>query len=274
MFSPYYGWAGRKRPHDHCSINVALYGRGGRWAMTERDAGAVTQSADRFEVGPSAMEWKDDALHIEIDEVSVPHLTRLKGRIRLHPQAVTGIEARLDPDGAHLWRPFAPAARIEVEIDRPGWRWSGHGYFDANFGTRAIEADFKDWTWARLPVADGAITIYDAVRRDGSRLELGLRFDGDGRTEAFAAPESVDLGRTLCLLRRGMRADPGYQPRQVMAMLDVPFYSRSIVRTQLEGHELTGVHEHLDLDRFANPLMKPLLAFRMPRRRSSGSRQA
>ncbi len=55
VFSPYYGWAGRRAPHEHCSINVALYGRGGRWAMTERGAAAVTQSADRFEVGPSAL---------------------------------------------------------------------------------------------------------------------------------------------------------------------------------------------------------------------------
>ncbi len=271
VFSPYYGWAGRRQPHDHCSINVALYGRGGRWAMTERGAGAVAQSADRFEVGPSAMEWTGDALVIEIDEVAVPHLTRLRGRIVVHPQAVTGIEARLDPEGAHVWRPFAPAARIEVAIDRPGWTWSGHGYFDANFGTRALEADFRDWTWARMPVGDGAVTVYDAVRRDGSRLELGLRFDAAGAAEPYAAPAPAALGRTFWRLDRGMRADAGYRPRQVMAMLDVPFYSRSMVRTRLGGVETLGVHEHLDLDRFAHPVMKPLLALRMPRRASRKS---
>jgi len=210
VFSPYYGWAARRNPHDHCSINVVLYGRGGRWAMTERGAGAVTQSADRFELGPSAMEWRDDALLIEIDEVAVPHLTRLKGQIRVHPQAVTGIEARLDPDGAHVWRPFAPAARIEVAIDRPGWTWAGHGYFDANFGTRALEADFSDWTWARLPVGDGAAVVYDATRRDGGRLDLALLFDGEGRAEPFAAPAPARLPPTFWRLPREMRADPGY----------------------------------------------------------------
>jgi carotenoid 1,2-hydratase len=266
VFSPYYRWAGRRDPHDHCSINVALYGPGGRWAMTERGRDAVVQSADRFEVGPSALHWRDDSLLIEIDEIAVPRLARLRGTITVHPQALTGIEARLDPEGAHVWRPFAPSARIEVAIDRPGWTWSGHGYFDANFGTRALEADFSDWTWARMPVGEGAVTLYDARRRDGSHLELALRFDGQGRAEPFAAPPPAPLSRSFWQLRRTTRAESGHRPRQVMAMLDVPFYTRSMVRTRLDGVETTGVHEHLDLDRFANPALKPLLALRMPRR--------
>ncbi len=190
----------------------------------------------------------------------------MRWSIRVHPAAVTGVEARLDPDGAHVWRPFAPAARIEVAIDRPGWRWSGHGYFDANFGTRALEADFSDWTWARLPLGDGAATIYDAQRRDGSRLELALRFDGAGGVEPYAAPPPARLPRTFWGLARTVRADTGYRPRQMLAMLDVPFYSRSMVRTRIGGAETVGVHEHLDLDRFASPALKPLLALRMPRR--------
>jgi carotenoid 1,2-hydratase len=266
VFSPYYGWTGRRRPHEHCAINVALYGRGGRWAMTERGSAAVRQSADRFEVGPSAMEWRDDGLTIEIDEIAVPRLSRLRGRIRVLPQAVTGIEARLDPAGAHVWRPFAPVARIEVAIDRPGWTWAGHGYFDANFGTRALEADFSDWTWARLPLGDGAVTIYDARRRDGGRLALALAFDAAGGATPYAAPPPAPLPRTFWRLPRTVPADPGFRPTQALAMLDVPFYSRSMVRTRLGGVETTGVHERLDLDRFARRALKPLLALRMPRR--------
>ena len=50
-------------------------------------------------------------------------------------------------------------------------------------------------------------------------------------------------------------------------MLDAPFYSRSKIRTKIMGEEVEGVHEALDLDRFANPLIKPMLALRVPRRR-------
>jgi carotenoid 1,2-hydratase len=234
--------------------------------MTERGRRAVRQSADAFEVGPSALRWEDDGLTVEIDEIAVPRLARLRGRIRVLPAALTGIEARLDPAGAHLWRPFAPAARIEVAIDRPGWRWSGHGYLDANFGTRALEADFADWTWARLPLGMGAATVYDARRRDGSRLALALRFDGRGRAEPFAPPPAAPLPRSFWGLARRVPADPGARPALALAMLDVPFYTRSMIRTRIGGVATTGVHEHLDLDRFALPALKPLLALRMPRR--------
>ena len=38
--------------------------------------------------------------------------------------------------------PFLPSQKIEVDINKPGWQWEGHGYFDANFGSNALEKDF------------------------------------------------------------------------------------------------------------------------------------
>ena len=38
--------------------------------------------------------------------------------------------------------------------------------------------------------------------------------------------------------------------------------------TRLEGAPALGVHEALDLDRFRSPLLKPMLALRVPRRRN------
>ncbi len=266
VFSPYYAWSGRRDPLNHSSINVALYGRGGRWAMTERGRQAVRQTPERFEVGPSAMTWKDGRLVIDIDEIAVPHLTRLRGQIRVIPSAVTSVEAVLDPGKFHVWRPFAPVSRIEVDLENAGWRWDGHGYFDANFGTRALEADFSYWTWSRLPRADGAVAFYDAARRDGSHLELALAFGKDGTVRPIEAPPRTRFRRSLWTVRRETRADAGYAPHQVRPMLDAPFYTRSMVRTKVEGEETTGVHEALDLDRFANPFLKTMLPVRMPRR--------
>ena len=45
-----------------------------------------------------------------------------------------------------------------------------------------------------------------------------------------------------------------------------PFYSRSVVETMLNGERVQGVHEALDLDRFASPVVKSMLACRVPRR--------
>ncbi len=202
-----------------------------------------------------------------MDEMSsLPLVSRVRGRITVTPDAVTEVEAPLLPDGTHVWRPFAPSATIDVDLNR-GWQWSGHGYFDANFGTRALEQDFRYWTWGRFPTGDGATCFYDAERRDGTHLELGVRFGGDGTAEVIDPPPRTRFNRTLWAVRRETRADPGYRPKQVKAMLDAPFYSRSAIRTRIDGEETVGVHEALDLDRFASPLIKPMLAVRVPRRR-------
>ncbi len=234
--------------------------------MTDRGEAALRQSRDSVTVGPSSLSWRGDRLEIDVDEVSsLPLVSRVRGRITLTPSAVTSVELPLLPDGTHVWRPFAPTSRIEVDLG-PGWQWTGHGYFDANFGTRALEADFSSWTWGRYPLGGGSACFYDAVRRDGTRLEAGIRFTEDGRAETMLLPPLARVARSRWAVRRVTRADAGYQPRQVLAMLDAPFYTRSAVRTLIAGEESVGVHEALDLDRFASPLLKPMLAVRVPRR--------
>ncbi|MEO1314001.1 MAG: carotenoid 1,2-hydratase [Pseudomonadota bacterium] len=266
VFSPWYRWAGRRDPLNHACINVALYGKGGRWTMTERGRTTVRQTPDTFQVGPSQMHWDGTDLIIDINEISTPHAQRIRGRVRISPEAVTGVEVVLDAQEAHIWRPFAPNARISVDIARPGWRWDGHGYLDANFGTAALEDDFSYWTWARMPVKDGTWAFYDAKRSDGSDLAVSLMFGKDGAVTPRAAPEMRRMARSKWLVAREMRGDPGTTPRQTAPMLDAPFYTRATVESQLEGELTTGVHEALDLRRFASPLLKPMLAVRVPRR--------
>ncbi|MEM8788114.1 MAG: carotenoid 1,2-hydratase [Pseudomonadota bacterium] len=235
--------------------------------MTERGRGAARQTAETFQVGPSQLHWDGRDLVIDIDEISTPHLQRLRGRVRLSPSAVTEVELPLDPGAAHVWRPFAPTARIAVDIARPGWRWDGHGYFDANFGSAALEDDFRYWTWARMPLDHGTAAFYDADRRDGSTLATAFHFHLDGSVATLETPPPLrPMARSLWQVRRGMRADAGTTPRQTAPMLDAPFYSRSTVTAQIDGQPRTGVHEALDLDRFAKPWLKPMLALRVPRR--------
>lgn len=234
--------------------------------MTDRGRSALRTTRETFQVGPSRLTWRGGKLLIDVDEMSsLPLVSRVCGRITVTPAAITGVEAPLLPDGSHVWRPFAPVAAIEVDLNR-GWQWSGHGYFDANFGTAALEDDFRYWTWGRFPTADGATCFYDAERRDGSHLELGVRFGADGTAGVVDPPPRTRFARSLWAVRRETRADPGARPRQVKAMLDAPFYARSVVETRLGGEVTHGVHEALDLDRFASPFLKPMLAVRVPRR--------
>lgn len=235
--------------------------------MTDRGRGALSATPDRLGLGPSAMEWRGDRLVITVDEIGAPPaFGRLRGTITVIPHALTGVEMPLDPEGAHVWRPFAPSSDIVVDLEGPGGQWTGHGYFDANFGIRPLERDFRFWTWGRFPTADGALCFYDATRRDGSRLSAAVAFDGAGRARMAAAPPLAPFRRGFWGVRRETRADPGTAPEPVLTMLDAPFYVRGAVRTRIHGETITGVHEALDLDRFARPWMKPMLAFRVPRR--------
>jgi carotenoid 1,2-hydratase len=234
--------------------------------MTDRSRAALRQTRDTLQVGPSRMHWTGRELVVEVNEWgALPLVTPVRGRIVFTPSAVTEGDFALTSDGAHRWRPFAPVGRIRVELSQ-GHKWDGHGYHDANVGTRALEADFDTWTWGRYPLRGGAACFYDAVRRDGSRLELALRIGADGTIRETGAPPLTRMPRTLWAIARDTRADPGTRPRQVMAMLEAPFYSRSVVETALWGERSQGVHEVLDLRRFRLPGIKAMLALRVPRR--------
>jgi carotenoid 1,2-hydratase len=53
----------------------------------------------------------------------------------------------------------------------------------------------------------------------------------------------------------------------VRTLEDGPFYTRSIMATRLLGEDIELMHESLSGDRFASPVVKAMLPFRMPRRR-------
>ncbi|NBT40948.1 MAG: carotenoid 1,2-hydratase [Alphaproteobacteria bacterium] len=266
VFSPWYAWSGRKAPHNHCCINVATYGPGGRFTMTERPGRTTIQTPDSFHVGPSSFQWTDDGLVINIDEYSAPPIPgRVKGRILLKPHFLTSAAVAISKDDAHMWRPFAPRADISVELEAPGWQWSGEGYMDANFGDRSLEEDFQFWTWGRFPSQHGSYCFYDAERTDGSKLEAAFLCDEDGNFQTISAPTSKEFKPSLWRVKRNTRTDVGENARQIMNMLDAPFYSRSMIETYIHKERVTGIHEALDMRRFNRQFIKAMIAMRTPR---------
>lgn len=280
VFSPYYaaarrpapGRGGTVDPGDFCAVNVALYGASGhRWAMTERGRRHVERGAAHFRVGPSRLAVEDGALVLDIDEVSVPIPTRLRGRIRLTAEILPGTTYPLDAapgrPARHAWTPIAPRARVDLAFDRPGLAWSGTGYLDMNQGTEPLERGFRSWHWSRAATRDGAAVLYDTIRRDGSVGGLALGFRADGSVEDLVQPPPAALPTTLWRIGRIARSDAGTPPRVASTLEDTPFYARSLVEATVAGERLLAVHESLDADRFASRWVQTLLPFRMPRRR-------
>lgn len=266
VFSPYYAWRGRRDPLDHCAINVALYGASGpRWTMTERGKRDLARDEQSLSVGPSSLHWIGDTLEIALDEIGAPIPRRVRGTIRITPSAFTGRSFMLDLRNRHLWQPIAPRARIEVMLDRPSLQWSGTGYLDSNFGAESLEAGFKAWTWSRAHLPKDAVVLYDTVRRDGSVASLALRFAPNGALQIVESPPSVRLSSTGWCIGRDSRADTG-QKIDIRTLQDTPFYARSQIETTLYGEHAVGFHESLALDRFASPIVRSMLPFRMPRR--------
>ncbi len=264
MFSPYYHWRGRRDPEDHVCLNVALYGPRARWSMTERGRAAAERDALSYRIGPSRLAWERDGLTVEIDETAVPHLSRIRARVRIEPVALNPRAFAIDAAGRHMWRPIAPAARATVET--PRGTWSGAGYLDMNWGSEPLEAAFRRWDWSRAALGGGRSAIlYDAARRDGGQTALGLRFDAQGRMEELPPPPRTALPRTLWRVARQVQADDPAAVREVKRLEDSPFYARAELRTRLFGEDGHAVHETLDADRFATRWVKALLPWRMPR---------
>jgi len=268
VFSPYYAAArrrGQAPAAEHCAVNLALYGTGGhRWAMTERGGRHVQRSADHLAIGPSRLQWHGDRLVIDVDEITAPWPSRLRGRIELQARSLTAIDLPLDDAGRHHWTPIAPSARVSVSLDKPGLQWAGTGYLDANAGSRPLADDFTRWHWCRAALGQGHTAItYDVQRRDGSQQALALAIDAAGGLQLLDPPPESRLPTARWGVARPTR---GADPRLLMTMEDGPFYNRSLIETTLLGQRVRAVHESLSLQRFAQRWVQAMLPFKMPRR--------
>ena len=266
VFSPYYTWDGQQDPYDHCAVNVVLYGeRANRFAMTERRKSQLFRDATSIAIGPSHLAWDGSQLTIRIDERAAPIPRSIRGTITVRPNGLTRTPFTLDTHGQHRWWPLAPSSRIDVTLENPALSWSGTGYFDTNDGDRPLGESFARWSWCRADLRDGAAILYDVERRDGSGQNLSLHFAPDGSRRDIRLPLAAAVPPTrLWRIPRPTRSDDG-RAEVLRTFEDTPFYARSLLSATLAGEAVRPVHESLVLDRFANPLVRLMLPFRMPR---------
>lgn len=267
VFSPYY-YRARQRaagnPEAHCAINTALYGPGGRWAMTERQACSVQRSRQKFVVGPSAVGWDGERLSYQLRERCTPFGKALRGEISVFPGAACDLAVDLDGSGRHLWTPWSPHARVQVRLDTPGWNWDGPAYLDANAGDEPLERAFHSWDWSRTERPghmSGTRLHYEVQCRSGEDRLFAFDIDQQGQVSEVPADPIESQRRTGWGLRRFPRS--GHQIAGVQSYEDTPFYSRTLLQSERPGE--FSVHERLSMDRFVKPWVRTLLPFRMPR---------
>jgi carotenoid 1,2-hydratase len=234
--------------------------------MTERSRASLTRTARELAIGPSRLHWDGSSLLIELDEVSVPIPRRVRGRVRVWPRGVSSFVTPLDDAGRHRWGPIAPCARIEVELDRPGARWSGTAYLDSNEGDEPIDRAFDTWDWSRAALPDGSTAVlYDVRQKGAPDRVIARRFRPGGDSEPFDPPPRQALPRTLWRLDPTVRSDAGAAARVVQTLEDTPFYARSLLSSGLLGERVTSVHETLNVPRVVSRTVRLMLPWRMPR---------
>jgi carotenoid 1,2-hydratase len=245
-------------------MNVALYGRGGkRWSMTDRGAAALTRDAVNLQIGRSSLHWDGTALTANIDEVTAPWPSRLRGKIRIMPEGLATRVIALDGVGLHHWSPIAPGARVEVEMVQPSLRWRGTAYLDTNYGDAPLEEGFLGWDWSRTTLRDGMAVLYHGSRRPAEKFCVALRYDRTGASENFEPPPEVSLPSSFWRMPRKTRSDSTAQVTQVLE--DAPFYTRSVLQTRVLGEDAVAVHESVSLERFVTPWVQFMLPFKAPR---------
>jgi carotenoid 1,2-hydratase len=271
VFSPHYhracnqGGTATANPQQHCAVNLALYGaKSPGWRFNEYAAAECQRSPNRLQIGNSVAHWHQGALHVDLDEPAGLLKPRLRGSLILRPSpASTHPGPRsLHASGRHSWWPVAPCARLEVHLNQPGLRWSGRAYHDTNFGSEPLGQAFLSWHWQRTWHPDGTLIWYRPVARQGAAAPaLGLLCRPNGEQEVMALPAEQAFSKTrwgLCRQATGSLIER-------RRLEDTPFYARALTQVQVDGHSLSGMHEQVDLQRFARPWVQFLLLFRLRR---------
>ncbi|MEM9233939.1 MAG: hypothetical protein AAGA69_06825 [Pseudomonadota bacterium] len=266
VFSPYYKKSGRNDPENHCALNVALYGpRAARWVMNEKSARHIHRSRNEFTIGKSSLNWGDDTLTISVHENTAPFNRSLSGTIKVYTHGLGKHAFYIDNSGRHRWRPLSPSCRIELDFKSPSLKWAGAGYLDSNDGDEPLEDAFRFWDWSRTTLdRDRTAILYNTDTMHGPSRLSAMLVDKYGDITDFETPPAVRLPSTpIFRIKRRTRSESG--AKIIQTLEDTPFYSRSIIRTELFGKKRRAIHESLVGPRLNSPIVQFMLPYRMPR---------
>ncbi|QWD05714.1 carotenoid 1,2-hydratase [Polynucleobacter paneuropaeus] len=272
VFSPYYAWARRNNssanPENHCSLNVAIYSPGkNRWAMTERGERQVSRNSTEFVIGPSSLHWDGNKLTVQILERAVPFGQKIAGTVELYPNTLFNFSTPLDAAGKHRWGPLAPSARVKVNLNSPNLQWEGNAYLDSNEGDEPISHAFHEWDWSRAEMSGGRTSvIYDVREKNAQENLLALTFNPNGTIDHFEPPPRQALPKTMWGIQGHMRNQNSETLRVQKVLENTPFYTRSVLDSELLGEKVLSFHETLSVPKLTLATTQFMLPWRMPRK--------
>jgi carotenoid 1,2-hydratase len=287
VFSPSYALRLRRgepaRPEEHVAVNLALYERGRQvaWVMSEYGAGDLGEGGEAGpRIGQSAIERDGAGLRVTLRERSAPFFASLAGRwagapvegtVQLEPLAdgFAPVELACADGKRHGWQVVMPRARVRVRFARPDFNFDGVGYHDVNHGEGRLEDAFAKWSWARFHTGERTVVLYAAEERCGRRRALVVDGDGQARDVAPAGegePRRVGWGLSLPAWFALPSATGTLRCAPTQMVEVAPFYARYLgTLTDGAGPVVTGLGEHLDLDRFRDRGVQFLLRFKTRR---------
>ncbi len=261
---------------EHVAVNFALVRRGAFpvWVFSEYDATRLSQGEGSLTIaGSSLTRSRDGSVHVSIDDVRVARGTPVRATLDVKMLEAPIGDARGIALGSerHRWRCHSPRTRVEVSVPTHGVHFVGTGYHDENWGDEPPHAGLRSWSWGRVHAPLRTRVFFDVNPLVGPRKHF--EFDTkSGAREEFRAPAqfSRSLGGWLLPVPREMDAGKSESGNRVVvrnarSLERAPFYHRFLANFDFGRGEAParGIAEHVDFQRFAHPIVRRMVAYRI-----------
>ena len=230
---------------------------------------------------------KDHVYKISIDTF-FPHSTNsIKGVFSFTPITANNVNEHKG-EGNHCWRLIAPMCEVQGELSIRQYQdeseslvFSGHGYHDCNSGDDALDADYDDWYWGRIPLDEHRTLIYYHYPPCSRHAAFSIAFIADSehgiRQVEDCSIQLNDVNMTFSLMKIAQTIEiSGFisgEPidlklTNVNTMEFGPFYYRyaTVIQSPQSGSTpFHGISEYFNAHRLRSPLVRSMIKTPMQR---------
>jgi carotenoid 1,2-hydratase len=107
--------------------------------------------------------------------------------------------------------------------------------------------------------------IYDVREKNAQENVLALTFNPNGTIDHFEPPPRQALPKTIWGIQGHMRNQSPEGLEVVQVLENTPFYTRSVLNSELLGEKVLSFHETLSVPKLTLTSTQFMLPWRMPR---------